>query len=199
MMGSRRGGERGDALKVILIILATLVLLTLLLVSVVLWVLRHYVRVEVDPTSGRERVEISTPIGGVTIEKAEDVARRLKLPVYPGAEATEESVSMQLWGEVADEAGGLDIAAAKFRSSEPLDSVDTWYRGQLGPEFKREVGRVAGTTGRRGDHPWRLRVERGEGVLFSHEEGGRLRCVILQPRLGRTEIALLELREARHQ
>lgn len=196
----RGSGERGGAWQIVLGILGGLVLLCVVAVLVAIWAVNRYVQIEVKHNGDSKRVEVRTPIGEFTVEKGEEAGRRLKLPVYPGAEPEEESVSVRLWGRVEDEEGGLHVTAAEFRTRDSLDEVDAWYREQLGSEFIREKGRIVGGDHRGQDGDWEIRVEPGgDDVLYKHEREGRLRGVVLSQELGRVKIGLFELAEARPQ
>lgn len=197
----RREPERGSALKIILAIIGGLVVLCLLAVVVAVWVVRNYVRVEVERSGDVKKVEIHTPVGDVEVEKAADVAEKLHLPVYPGATATEDSASVRLRGRLWDEEGGLDVMAAHFRSDDGMDKVDAWYRSQLGSEYQRQRGRIEGGDWE-GPHEGGLKVRvepGGNDIVYSQETDGRTRGVALKSRLSGTEIVLFQLREAARQ
>lgn len=196
-------GQQGGALQVVLAIIGGLVVLCLLAVLVGLWWVKQYVQVEVERKGDVKRVEIRTPIGDLEVRKAEDVASQLKLPVYSGATPEEEGASVRLRGRLGDEEGGLDIAVAKFRTGDPFERVDAWYGEQLGPDFKREQGRIVGTN-RRGDihapGEWEIRVEPGgDDVLYTQERQRGARCVVLKHEWDKVKITLFEIWEARPQ
>lgn len=187
-------GERGSALQVILAVLGGLLVLVVIVVLVVVWAVRHYVQVEVQRSGDVERVHIRTPVGDLDVVKATDVARRLRLPIYPGAEPEDESGSVRLRGRLWDEEGGLDITAATFRTTDSLTKVDAWYRERLGPDFERRKGKISG-----GDRDWKIRVEPGgDDILYSREREGHVRCVALKREDGDVKITLCEIAEARH-
>jgi len=125
-------------LKGILAVLFAFALLVTVTVLGTFWAVRHYARIEVH-----------TPLGDLEIQKPEEVARKLDLPIYPGAVASEKGVSLRIF----DDEGAADILVSKFRTRDSLAQVDTWYRGKLGTEFKREEGQMFG--------------HRREGVAFS--------------------------------
>ena len=181
--------ERGGTLQVILAIVGGIIALCVL---VAVWAVQRYVHIEVDDSGGEKRVEISTPFGGITVEEAEDAARDLKLPVYPGARPDDESASVRLWGEIGDEKGALDITVAKFHTRDSLEQVDAFYREQLEAEFKRQEGRISV----RAFKHWKghSRVE-FDGVLFADESATRMRGVGLEPKSSGVEITLFDVRE----
>jgi len=193
----RTRSQKGGALGTILAIIGGLVLACVVVALIVLWFVSRYVRVDVRDTAGATRVEIETPFGGLKVRAAEDIAAELNLPVYPGAWAADKSASINLWGGKGDREEGVDIAVAQFRTDEPLDKVDAWYRKQLGPEFKREHGREIDV--KLGARRRRIHA-RGEGVAYVLERDGRTRGVALEPTSGgRVKITLFDVWEARGQ
>ena len=148
-----------NLLKGILAVLFAFALLVTVTVLGTFWAVRHYARIEVH-----------TPFGDLEVEKPEEVARKLDLPIYPGVIASEKGVSLRIF----DDEGAADILVSKFRTRDSLAQVDTWYRGKLGTEFKREEGQMFG--------------HRREGVGFFRETAGRSRGVALQPKHGDVEI-----------
>ncbi len=184
-------GEHGSTLQVILAIIGGIIALCVLCVLVAVWAVQRYVHIEVDDSGGGKRVEISTPFGGITVEKAGDVARDLKLPVYPDARP-DDTASVRLWREIGDERGALDITVAKFHTRDSLEQVDQFYREQLGAEYKRQEGRISV----RGFKHWKghTRVE-FDGVLFADESATRMRGVGLEPKSSGVEITLFDVRE----
>src|SRR3989337_636755 len=139
-----RQSEHGGALQVVLIVLGVIVLIVALVVLAAVVMVNRFVKVEVERGGHGRRGAVHPPFGEFTAEKSEDAAKKLKLPVYPGAEPDEEAVSLKLWGRVEEEEGGLNMVAASFRTRDPFDQVDAWYREQLGPDFTRETGHIRG-------------------------------------------------------
>ncbi len=196
MAVSLRSGERGGALKVILLILAGLVVLAMVAAVYAFWMVRDFVQVDVG-----KGVEVQTPVGGLKIEQAEDVARALNLPLYPGVEPLDAGVRLRMQIDDDGKPEGFDLTAAKFATNDSFEFVDDWYRARLGPEFIREQGRlVARDPGESGDK-WRVPKLEGAGndVLYKHERGERLRAIALERHAGRVEISLLELRPVQAQ
>ena len=188
--------ERGGALKVIVLILAGLIVLAMVAVVFAFWMVRDYVQVDVG-----KGLEIQTPVGGMKVEKAEDVARELNLPLYAGAEALAPGVRMRMQIDDVGKTEGFDLVAAKFATHDSFEGVDDWYRSQLGPEFIREQGRVVNRDPSGNGDEWRVpKLEPGgQDVLYKYERGERLRAVALEHRHGRVEISLLELRPVQAQ
>ncbi|MGH9805224.1 MAG: hypothetical protein ACRD4D_08620 [Candidatus Acidiferrales bacterium] len=194
-----RSNQRGGAAQTFLLVLGILILLGLLAVLAGLWAVREFVRVEVDRAGPAKRVSIRTPIGDLEVRKAEDVAEQLKLPIYPGAVPDEDSASVRLRGRLWEEEGGLDVVAAKFVTDHAFESDESWYRQQLGPDFKREIGRLGGAKSRTGTD-WKIRIEPGgDDVIFTQEREGRLRGVGLGREAGKVTIGLFQITEASRQ
>src|SRR3989304_3867218 len=84
-------GERGGALQVVLIVLGAIVLIVALVVLAAVVMVNRFVKVEVNRGEEGKRVAGHTPFGEFVAEKSEDAAKKLKLPVYPGAEPEEEA------------------------------------------------------------------------------------------------------------
>lgn len=189
--------ERGGTLQIVLLILGGLLVLALIAALAALFVIRRFVRVDVDTKAGRPRVEISTPVASMAIEKPEDVARKFNLPVYPRARATDQSVSVKMQGELEGQRGMLEVTAAEFFTDDDLEQVDAWYRRQLGPEFKRQQGHLRGSESPREHGDWHIHVDPGgRDVLFSDEREGHLRGVALERKLGRVRIGMFDVAQA---
>lgn len=198
-MARIRKNQRGGALQVVLIVLGVIVLIVALVVLAAVVMVNRFVKIEVARGEEGKRVAVHTPFGEFTAEKSEDAAKKLKLPVYPGAEPDEEAVSLKLWGRVEEEEGGLNMVAASFRTRDPFDQVDAWYKQQLGADFTRETGHIRGGERRDGGE-WEIQVEPGGAdVLYKFERQGRVRAVGLSREFNRVKIGLFELVEARPQ
>lgn len=188
--------ERGGVLKVVLLILAGLIVLAMVAAVFAFWMVRDFVQVDVG-----KGLEVQTPVGGLKIERAEDVARQLNLPLYTGAEALAPGVRMRMQVDDDGKPEGFDLAAAKFFTNDAFERVDDWYRSQLGPEFIREQGRLVSRDPSGDGDEWRVpKLEPGgKDVLYKYERSKRLRAVALEHRRGRVEISLLELRPVQAQ
>ncbi len=188
--------QRGGALKVILLILAGLIVLAMVGAVYAFWMVRDFVQVDIS-----QGLEVKTPVGGLKVEKVEDVPRLLSLPLYPGATLVDGGVRVRMDVEDENESKGFDLTAAKYATNDSFERVDDWYRSQLGPEFVREQGRlVTHDPGESGDK-WRAPKLEGGGtdVLYKYERGDYLRGVALQRHARRVEISLLELRPVQAQ
>jgi len=186
--------ERGGALKVILLILAGLLLLVVIAAVVGVQMLRQYVHLDIG--KGEDgKVAVSTPVGDFSVEKAEDAARRLRLPLYPGVTATEDAVSVRFRADVDGKEGGFTLTTAKFYSTDSFDKIDAWYGQQLGSQFTRQQGKVIDhDPGESGDKWVTLKVEPGgNDVVYKEEHKDHVRVVALEHKGGQVDITLLEL------
>lgn len=191
-------GERGGALKIVLLVLGGVLLPVIVAVATAVWAVKRYAQLNVHSTADSKHVEISTPFGELRVDKAEDVAGRLKFPVYPGAQARGDSASVKLHGRAGEEEGGLDITVAEFLTSDSLQQVDAFYRKQLGSDYKREEGRVDATVEKK--ERWRTRINvETNGVSYTKETEGRVRGVAFEPQGAEVKIALFEIWEAQRQ
>ncbi len=193
-----RGGsqsERGGALKVILLVLAGLLLLVVIAAVLGVQMLREYVHLDVDKAGDSGKVALRTPVGDFSVEKAEDAARRIRLPLYPGATATEEAVSMKFRADVDDKPGGFTLTVVKFYSTDSFDKIDAWYGQQLGSEFARQKGKVVDhDPGESGDKWAAVKVEPGgDDVVYKYERKDHVRLVALEHKGGQAHITLLEM------
>lgn len=195
-----RQGDRGGALKVILLVLGGILLLLIVAGVAAVWGLKRYARVDVERTAGGKRVQISTPFGELRVDKADAIAAEMKLPIYPGAVPKEQSASVKLRGRAGEEEGGLDITVAEFLTPDSLEKVDAYYRQQLGPAYKREVGEVTKTVRTQREERWRKRISvEARGVSYTKETEGRVRGVALEPWGSEVKITLFEVWEAQQQ
>jgi hypothetical protein len=201
----KREAQRGSTLQVILGVIGGLLIVTVLCVFVAVWVLKNYVGIEVERSDDAKRVAVHTPIGDVEVEKAEEVADRLKLPIYPGAEPADEGASVRVRGRLWGEEGGTNVTAAYFYTDASFDEVDDWYREQLGSNFVRQKGELVGEatvgSGEGGmQHDWEVQVKpEGDDVVYSQERAGRLRGLVLKRKEGRVKFGLFDIAGARHQ
>jgi hypothetical protein len=139
-------------------------------------------QMDVKVTSTGPTVEISTPVGSIRASK--DAGADPGLPLYPGAKMTEGAGSV----EVAADEGGVEVIAAHYRTLDPIAKVDEWYRGQLGPDFKREGPGVY----QRKKEILGIRVS-SEDVAFISEKSEGVRVVALKKTFNGVDIALVRI------
>lgn len=139
-------------------------------------------QVEVVRTSSG--VEIQTPVGNLKASREGDDTG---LPKYPGAELTEPGATVEVESPAED---NVAITVAKYRSNDPLDKVEAWYKERLGPDFEREgAGKME-----------RKRVIYGtdvsnDDVAFLQDREQLLQAVVLRRKGLATEIVLLRAGE----
>jgi len=134
-----------------------------------------------------QQVEVRTPVGDFSVSSTP--ARDVGLPIYPGATLVEKGANVEL-GLPEDQRVG--ITAVHYRSSDRLDKVDAWYRGRLGPEFKRETGdKEVKITVPRGHAT--VREAKTEGVAYVAEDHDVVQVVAIEAKARGVEIALLRI------
>lgn len=128
-----------------------------------------------------KRVEIYTPAGGMTVSQG--ATGETGLPVYPGATLVESGKNVELGTPEEDQKVGL--SAVKYRSSDPLEKVASWYQARLGPEFRRETG----------DNEGKIRVHgvQTKGIAYVAEDHDLVRVVAISKKDPGVEIALLRI------
>ena len=87
---------------------------------------------EVQVIHTGDTVTVRTPAGEVKVTKGGDDTG---LPEYPGARLTEPGATVGIEAPNGEEAS---VIVAKYRTDDPLDQVDAWYKERLGPDFDRE-------------------------------------------------------------
>ncbi len=141
---------------------------------------RYLVRsVEVNRASSS--VEINTPVG--TLKAAKDDNANPGLPVYPGAKLSQPGGTIEL---TTPNEESVSLTAAHYRTIDPIEKVDAWYREQLSLDFKREGPGVM------------VRKKNINGVVVSSndiayisEKDDFVRVVALKKQFNAVEIALL--------
>jgi hypothetical protein len=115
---------QGNALKVILIVVAVVVGLCILGVGTATfigWRIARHTRVENN--GGKVRVE--TPFGTVeSTDNSDDAARNLGIDVYPGARARKGSAANVTMG-------AMQTVAAEFETDDPPERVADFYKKRL--------------------------------------------------------------------
>ena len=126
-------------------------------------------------------VEINTPVGSVKATK--DESADPGLPIYTGAKLAQAGGSVEL--STSDE-DSVNLTAVHYRTVDPIEKVDAWYREQLSSDFKREGPGVmvhkkdiAGI------------VVKSNDIAYISEKDDVLLVVALQKRFNGVEIALL--------
>ncbi len=116
--------KSGNALKIILIVVAVIVGLGILGVGVASFVVYRVAKhSRVHNENGNVRVE--TPFGTMqSTTDPDEAARNLGIELYPGAEVVKGSSSNMNMGK-------MHTASAEFESSDPVASVAEFYKSKL--------------------------------------------------------------------
>jgi hypothetical protein len=92
-------------------------------------------RVHIHKTA--DEVEIQTPAGALRVNKG---GHETGLPVYPGAvTSSAQNGNFEFNGADQNKVG---LAVEHYRSPDPLEKVQEWYRNRLGSGFHEEHGRA---------------------------------------------------------
>lgn len=123
-------------LTISLLVLALIVTVSILTVVIGLRFLARGVKVNVaDAGAGKKEVSIKTPVG--SLEVTQDVNEaRLGLPIYPGAQRSQDQGSANVNIAFGNE-GGVRVVAAKFQTSDSLEKVRDFYKQRLGAEVTK--------------------------------------------------------------
>ena len=127
-----------NAVPILLLSLALIVLIAVLALWAGLRFIAHGVRVSVsDNGTAKKAVSIKTPFGGIQVNKNSEVSEAaLELPVYPGATRVRgddsASVSLGLPG-----ATGLHLAVAKYHTPDGIEKVKAFYQDRIGKEVTK--------------------------------------------------------------
>ncbi len=143
-------------------------------------VTRYLVR-SIEVNRANSSVEINTPVG--TLKAAKDESADPGLPVYPGAKIAQAGGTVEL---TAPDEETVKLTSAHYRTIDPIEKVDEWYREQLSPDFKREG---PGVMNRKKDING-IEVKSSDIAYISEKEDVVL-VVALQKKFNSVEIALL--------
>ncbi len=97
------------------------------------FVLTAFIARQVHVREAGKKVEIETPVGSVRVSTGG--GRETGLPVYPGSVMSESRGANVEFSEPDQHLG---VAAEHYRSTDPLEKVEGWYRERLGSEFRLE-------------------------------------------------------------
>jgi len=129
-----------NIIAIALLVLALIVLVSGIAVWTGLRYLSHSFRVQVEDRGGSQKdVSINTPVGSLDVHK--DVnADNLGLPIYPGSTRVKDNDSASVDMSFGAEAG-VHILAAKFATSDSLETVKAFYKEQLGSRVTKFTDR----------------------------------------------------------
>ena len=95
--------------------------------------LSHNLRVQVENRGGSQKeVSINTPVGSINVHHGVD-EDNLGLPIYPGSTRVKDKDSANVDLGFGGDAG-VHILAARFETSDTLETVKGFYKQQLGSE-----------------------------------------------------------------
>lgn len=143
-------------------------------------VTRYLVR-SIEVNRANSSVEINTPVGN--LKAAEDEGADPGLPVYPGAKVALAGGTVEL---TAPDEESVNLTAAHYRTIDPIEKVDEWYREQLSPDFKREG---PGVMNRKKDINGI--VVKSSDIAYISEKEDVVLVVALEKKFNSVEIALL--------
>ncbi|MBI1750509.1 MAG: hypothetical protein HY234_03475 [Acidobacteria bacterium] len=126
-------------------------------------------------------VEINTAVGSLKASK--DESADPGLPVYPGSKLAQPGGTVEF---TTPNEESVNITAAHYRTIDPIEKVDAWYREQLSLDFKREGPGVM----IRKKHINGV-VVKSDDVAYVSEKDDVVLVVALQKRFNGVEIALL--------
>lgn len=145
------------------------------------WIVTRYLVHSIQVNRAGSSVEIETPVG--TLKAAKDESANPGLPVYPGAKLAQPGGTIEL---TAPNEESVNLTAAHYRTIDPIEKVDAWYREQLSPDFKREgPGVMVRKKNINGV------VVKSDDIAYISEKDEVVLVVALQKRFNSVEIALL--------
>jgi len=164
-----------NIVAIALLVLALIVLISGIAIWTGLKFLSHNLRMQVEEgRGGQKQVSINTPVGSIEVrhEVREDT---LDLPIYPGATQVKDTDSATVDLGFGGEAG-VHILAAKFETSDSLESVKAFYKKHLGSGVTRLT-------------------EQGLGgkTTFELKSNNEERVVALEGTVGKTQIKLVRV------
>ena len=126
----------GNIVAIALLVLALIVLVSGIAVWTGLKFLSNNLHMQVvEKGGGKNEVSINTPVGSIDV-RHEVNENKLGLPIYPGAIQVKDNDSATVDLGFGGEAG-VHILAAKFETSDSLESVKAFYKAQLGSEVSK--------------------------------------------------------------
>ena len=170
-----RNYRRGGALAgVILMVLMLGALGIAALVATGVYVAGH---VSVTESDSRDEATIETPFGTVRVrDHARLDPKHLGVPIYPGAVREEDSRKLASFHfDFGDVHKAFAFSAAEYRTSDSVDRVTDFYRGQL-------------------PH-WLISQKEDGGMQLSFTKHGYKRFVAIYEHDGETRIALASVGE----
>lgn len=169
----RGTGERGGALRAVLIGLGVLAALLIAVIVVGAVYFAQNIRVHETETRRGKTVRVETPVGSVRVrEGARLDVSELGVVLYPGAQAMGDGakvVNLDL-GFLGGAEGRFDVLAAEFTTADPPDKVADFYRKEC--------------------PGWRFHSRGGDRVKLEIDERGFRRVVAIHPQGDGTRITI---------
>ncbi len=137
--------------------------------------LARQITLDVRRTASGRSVDIQTPVGSMRVKAGEISEQQLGLPIYPGARHKEKkgaTISLEVPSATA-----VQVVAAEFETDDPLEKVAAFYRERLGGSFSERSGKNM--------------------AEFVMRQGEQQKLVVVRRKLRMTEIALVNVTEAR--
>lgn len=145
------------------------------------WLVTRFFVQNIQVNRAGSTVVIDTPVG--SLKAGKDEKADPGLPVYPGAKVAQPGGTVEL---SLPEEDSVQLTAAHYRTLDPIEKVDAWYREQLSSDFKREgPGVMVRKKNINGI------IVKSDDVAYVSEKDDLVRVVALQKRFNGVEIALL--------
>jgi hypothetical protein len=145
------------------------------------WFVTRYLVQSIEVNRAASTVEINTPAG--SLKAAKDESADPGLPIYPGAKVAQSGGTVELSTPGED---AVNLTAAHYRTNDPIEKIDAWYREHLNADFKREgpgvmvqKKNISGV------------IVKSEDIAYISEKDDLVLVVALQKRFNGVEIALL--------
>lgn len=164
--------ERGGVVGTVFLLLGILVLIAMVAVVAGGLYIAHNIRVNAERGRHGEAVSLETPFGSMRVREDSKLdPKQFGVPVYPGAVLREDhhklaSIELNFGSENKE----LAVVAGEYTTSDPVEKVREFYRGEL-------------------PH-WMVREDHHGAVHFSFTEGGQKKIVAISRRGGLTHIGL---------
>ena len=113
----------GNALKVVLIVVAVIVVIGIFCVGALTIVGIHIAK-KSRVTQQGDRVKVETPFGSVSANDPDQAVKELGVDVYPGAQVQKNGTAIVAFGSIR-------TVNATFESSDPVEKICSFYQSRL--------------------------------------------------------------------
>ena len=168
--------------RIVLALAGSLATVTAILTLLFAWVAYRSATLGTPPGVLLHPQRIQTPFTLGSGIKPAEFAAIMKLPIYPGSVAAESTLNLWLPVPRPKSGKGVGLALLRLQAGVRPTLADGWYKDQLGPDFVRTQGNLAGTVEVRGD--WLSRVSKNHDsstVLFLRSQPATEDGVLLEP------------------